>query len=132
MRSTSCRASRRAFTLVEVLATLVFVGIVLPVAMRGITVALQASSHARHKVEAAQLASQKINELLVVRDASAFNGSGDFGDEWPEYRWDSTGQVGDWNTYTVTVNVHWTEQGQERSLPLTTLIYPDSETGGGT
>ena len=123
---------RRGFTLVEVLATLVLIGIVLPVAMRGLTVALQATANSRNRVEAAQLASAKINELLVGRDVATFNASGDFGEEWPEYRWDSTGQAGEWNLYTVTVNVHWTERGQDRSLPLTTWIYPDFTSGGGT
>lgn len=128
------RPGIRGFTLVEVLATLVFIGIVLPVAMRGITVTLQATANARHKVEAAQLAEGKLNELLVIRDPASFNASGDFGIDWPEYRWDSRGQLTEMSVYEVTVNVYWTEQNQERSLPLTTFIYPEQtatqSTGG--
>ena len=41
------RIARRGFTLIEVLATLVLLGIVMPVAMRGVSLALAASSIAR-------------------------------------------------------------------------------------
>jgi general secretion pathway protein I len=120
-------------TLVEVLATLVLVGIVLPVAMHGITLSMQAASRARHTTEAGQLAEAKLNELLVLRDPTTLTGSGDFGEDWPEYRWTSAYLAADYNTYEVTVTVLWTERGQERSVALTTLIYPSSSTTiGGT
>ena len=44
--------SRRGFTLAEVLITLLFLAIVLPVAMRGVSLALAAASHAKHTREA--------------------------------------------------------------------------------
>ena len=123
--------SFRGFTLPEVLATLVIVGIVLPVAMRGITVSLQAAGEARHKVEAGQLAQQKLNELVLERtnDAS-FSGSGDFGDEWRGYTWESTGNTASLNTTAdveqIDVTVKWTAQGTERSVTLSTLVFPEA------
>ena len=59
-------ATRRGgFTLIEVLATMLLLGIVLPVAMRGVSVALSAAGTARHLSEAAVLAEAKLNELAT-------------------------------------------------------------------
>jgi prepilin-type N-terminal cleavage/methylation domain-containing protein len=129
------RATRSGFTLPEVLAALVFVGIVLPVVMRGISISMQASRSARHHVEAAQLAKQKIDEFLIVRDPSAFiSASGDFGTGWEEYNWTSAAQLGDDGVYDVLVSVQWTEQAREKSVSLSTMVYPSTtvttETGG--
>ena len=117
-------AKCRGFTLVEVLAALVLVGVVLPVAMRGITLSLRASALARHRLEAAELAQQKIAEHLVVRDASTFNDTGDFGAAWPEYRWASRGGVAGYGVYDLTVTVTWQDRDRERSVTLATLVYP--------
>jgi Tfp pilus assembly protein PilV len=108
----------------EVLATLVLVGVVLPVAMRGISMSLQASADARHRVEAAQLAQQKIAEHLVVRDASTFNTEGDFGPDWPEYRWQSRSAYADVGVYVVTVRVSWQRRAADRFIEVSTLVYP--------
>lgn len=117
----------KAFTLPEVLAALVFVGIVLPVVMHGLTVAMQVSSSARHRVEAAQLAKQKVDEFLVVRDPSSFiSATGDFGTGWGEYTWTSRAQLGEDGVYDVTVTVAWLEQSREKSFTLSTMIYPST------
>jgi len=44
---------RAGFTLVEVLATIMLLAIVLPVAMRGVTISTQTASTARRRTEAA-------------------------------------------------------------------------------
>jgi prepilin-type N-terminal cleavage/methylation domain-containing protein len=119
---------RRGFTLPEVLATMVLVGAILPASMRAITVAMQAQAHARHVLEASQLAQQKIAEFVAVRDASVFNTTGDFGEEWPGYAWQTRGGAADFGLYTVTVEVFWAERGQQRSVSAGTIIYPLSGT----
>ena len=57
MRKASNQGFRRqrAFTLVEVLATLVLVAIILPVAMKGISLAAATAGDAKRKMEAAAL-----------------------------------------------------------------------------
>lgn len=117
----------RGVTLMEVLATLVLVAIVLPVAMQGVTTSLRATSHARHQAEAARLAENKLNEFLVLRDPYGLTGNGDFGPAWPEYRWESRSVVREYNVYEVTVAVSWTERGEPRQVELTTLVYPPVE-----
>jgi len=120
------RSHRRGVTLVEVLATLVLVGIVLPITMQGFALSMQTASRARHSTEAAQLAEAKLNELLVGRDPTLCNGTGEFGPDWLEYRWESRGFASDFGTYEVSVTVFWTERAQERSVTLTTLMYPST------
>ena len=59
------RSGRAGFTLVEVLATLVLLGIVVPVAMRGVSVALAAAQTAKRTAEATSLAQSKLNEMIA-------------------------------------------------------------------
>ncbi|HUS57233.1 MAG TPA: prepilin-type N-terminal cleavage/methylation domain-containing protein [Planctomycetota bacterium] len=119
------RHSRRraAFTLVEVLAALVLAAIVLPVAMRGISLATMAASNAKHQMEAASLAEAKLAELGVSGNWQMSNLAGDCGRDWAEYRW--AGELSDWGDNTLrqlTVSVYWTARGSERAVSLTTLV----------
>jgi prepilin-type N-terminal cleavage/methylation domain-containing protein len=123
----------RGFTLIEVLATLVLLGIVMPVAMRGVSLALAASSTARRTAEAASLAEMKLNELIVDGSWRTGNAGGDFADQnLPDYRWTCENAARDYGTNEVIVHVTWTQRGQERSMSLATLVYPDAYLGGTT
>src|SRR5688500_7535196 len=66
----SPRRHHRGFTLAEVLATLVLVGLVLPAVMKGISLALAASDDARRRVEAVGLAENKLTELTADMSTS--------------------------------------------------------------
>ena len=52
-----------AFTLVEVLATVLLISIVIPVAMKGITLSTRLASHSKRQIQAVYLA--KRNERIV-------------------------------------------------------------------
>ena len=117
---------RRGVTLMEVLATLLMVAIVLPAVMQSVTFAMQAGARARHRTEAAALAEMKLNEMLAARNTSVSSGSGDFGVDYPDYRWETSAVSEDLGLYEISVIIRWTEQGQERSYQLTSLMYPDS------
>src|SRR5689334_555698 len=86
-RRSVLRGVRPAFTLVEVLATVVLMGIVLPVAMRGISIALAAASNSRHVAEASALADSQLNQLVAEGINNIGDSSGDFSPDHPEYRW---------------------------------------------
>jgi prepilin-type N-terminal cleavage/methylation domain-containing protein len=127
------RGARAGFTLVEVLATLALIGIVIPVSMRGVTLALNAASHAKHQAAAATLAESKLSELIAQGDWSFGAGSGDFGTDWPGYQWACTTANPDPNVNVteVTVTVTWTERGQRRDVGVATFVYAGAGTTTG-
>ncbi len=122
-RSGGGTQGKAGFTLVEVLATLVLVAIILPVAMEGISLALAATDHARRQTEACALAESKLAELVATGDWQGANLVGEAEDAWPGYRW--TAEVDDWEDATMrllTVRVHWAARGHERELAMSTLV----------
>ena len=105
--------SLRAFTLVEVLATMVLLAVALPVAMQGVSLALRAVDIARERTESASLAEMKMQELLVTEGWRESDSSGDFGPERPEYKWEA--EVVPWedpSLQMLTVQVEWTSRGK--------------------
>jgi type II secretory pathway pseudopilin PulG len=117
---------------VEVLAALVLIGVVLPIAMRGITLSMAAAAHARHLSEAGALAESKLKEMQLSGDTSTFAGTGDFGVDWPEYRWEASSVTRDNGCYEVTIRISWKERQAELSTDLSTLIYPSATSSTGT
>lgn len=129
----SIRKSRRGFTLLEVLATLVLIGIILPAVMHGISLATIAAGEAKHKVEAASLAQSKLAELIA--DFQTLNqtgaSSGSFPD-FPGYNWTSAIEMRDTNLSQVSVRVSWFSRGQERYVDLASMIYTADSSSTGT
>ena len=128
MKALRRRDPRRAFTLVEVLASLALVAIILPVVMKGISLATMMAGTAKHRVEAASLAEAKLAELLATDGWQNGNLAGDFGSDRPDYRW--TAEAQDWEGIALQqldVHVTWTMRGKERSFTLTTLAYAGNE-----
>jgi general secretion pathway protein I len=123
-------ATRSAFTLVEVLATLVLIGIVIPVAMQGVSVAMSAASNARRTAEAATLAEAKLNQLVVTGEWQFAGQSGDFGAQWPGYKWTAQTTQHDFGVTEIALRVNWQERGRERYLTVSTLAATFDDTGG--
>lgn len=117
-------SSPRAFTLIEVLAVLVLVAIVLPIAMKGVTLSMQTAARARQLTEAGQLASNKLNELVILKDPALFDSTGDFA-ESDEYRWASHSVARSTGLYEVSVRVAFVAQGLEQTVTISTLAAPD-------
>ncbi len=115
---------RVGFTLPEVLATLVLVGLVLPVVMQGISLSMRASSDAGRRTEAASLAETKLAELALMGDTIR-EMSGDFGPDFPGYRWTRDEASADDGMVEVTVHVQWETRGEPRVLSLSTWRSPD-------
>jgi prepilin-type N-terminal cleavage/methylation domain-containing protein len=116
-------SGRRAFTLVEVLASLALVAIILPVAMKGISTALHVASLAKQRSVAGSLAYMKLAEMVATGDLEEALAQGDFPDD-PDYTW--TAEIVEWDGITVEkleVSVLWTSRGQERAVTLDTLVY---------
>ena len=70
MKSAALTNKRQGFTLAEVLAALLFMAIVVPVAMEGLHIASLAGAVAQRKSEAARIAQRVLNESLVTTNWS--------------------------------------------------------------
>ena len=136
---------RAGFTLVEILASLLFLAIAVPAIVGALGVASRASEVAERSSVAGNLAENKLNELLVG-DAwqNAAQPAGDCGGDFLNYRWQMATQA--WagntadtgttsasaagaNTLTeLSVEVFYPVQGSERSVRLTTLVGTASTT----
>lgn len=131
--ATSSRSRRRGgFTLIEVLATLMLVAIVLPVVMKGAALATGAASTAKRRNEAAGLAEEKLAEIIATDQWQGSSLSGDFGSDWPDYRWQATVQSWPQDTsgaglQQVDLRVFWTSRDRPDSLTLSTLTYAQTQ-----
>ena len=116
------------FTFIELLATIVLIGIIMPVAMRSIGLCTRLGGQSRRKIEAASLAQTKLTELTSSQDWQTGEKRGDFGTDWPGYQW--TLAVSNWTDSVVSqldLTVTWQSQGQQRSLTFSTLVYPEDD-----
>jgi len=99
------------FTLAEVLAALLFMAIVVPVAMQGLHIASLAGAVAQRKGEAARIAQKVINESLITTNWSQTLRS----DPWNQ----DPGQ----NTMRqLSVEVFFTAQTRDYSVKMSTLV----------
>ncbi len=122
------RGSRGGFTLVEVLAAMLLIGIVMPAVMQGVTAATRAGSSARHRSEAALLAGSKLSELTLTGQWDGGVLAGDCGPDWPGYKWAAavTAWAGDTQgigLQQLDVTVTWTDAGRPTSATVTGLVY---------
>lgn len=125
--------------MLEVLATAAIMAIVLPIAMYGISLCMHTASNARHESEAATLADGKLQELAALAQlpqASSGNTAGDFGDDFPGYKWQCTTTQMDLNMEQLDVRVTWVARNQEHGVDVSTWVYlasaaATSTTGAG-
>lgn len=114
---------RAGFTLVEVLAAMAFLGIVMPVVISALFVSSRAAVVAERSTIAMQLGENKLNEMMLGGAWTSESGRGDFGDQWPGYRWEMSKAAWETSTMTeLTLDVFYKVQGAERDLQLTTLV----------
>jgi prepilin-type N-terminal cleavage/methylation domain-containing protein len=114
---------RRAFTFIEILATIALLAIVLPSVMAGISISLTAGGLARQQAQASSLANGKMMELAVAGQWEHAILSGDFSPDQPDFRW--TAQVADWDGTALRqldVTVSWSHRGKDRSVTVSTLV----------
>lgn len=115
--------TRLAFTFAEVLAAMVFLAILVPVVIEGLTLANRAAIVAERTAIAAQLGENRLNELMFNRLWASAPVRGDFGSEWPGYRYEL--KRGNWpmdRMVELTVHVTFEVQGRQHEVQLTTLV----------
>jgi type II secretory pathway pseudopilin PulG len=112
-----------AFTLAEVLAALVFMAIVIPVALQGLQIASRAGTVAERKREAARVAERVLNESIVATNYVQAVSSGTVLEAEREYRW--TLRTEAWTESAMqilSVEVTFPVQGQDYTVPMSTLV----------
>jgi hypothetical protein len=109
--------------LAEVLAALLFMAIVIPVALEGLRIASLAGQVGERKASAARVAELVLNELAVTGSAPGGNDSGSTIEGPHEYQWtvESAAWVEDNALQETTVRVVYFVQGREYEVTVTTL-----------
>ena len=116
------RQSAAGFTLAEVLAALLFMAIVIPVALQGLHVASLAGEVAQRKGDAARVAERILNENLITTNLSQASQTGTLVEGPREYRWTLRNE--NWNQdamQVLSVEVVYVVQGRDYSVRLSTL-----------
>jgi type II secretory pathway pseudopilin PulG len=131
-RSISCaRRATAGFTLAEVLAALVFMAILIPVALEGLSIASRAGEVAARKGDAALVGERILNESLVTTNWNQTIQSGTLRQGFRDFRW--TLRNDPWNAdlnqsamRLLTVEVKFAAQGKDYSVHLSTLANSPS------
>lgn len=116
----------RGFTLIEVLAALLLMAIVIPVAMQATSIASRAGMMGQRKAAAMRIADRMLNELIVTGEAKqSSSSSGTVAEGDASYSWtlQSTSWTEDAMTQ-LTVSVSFSVQGSQHSVSASTLIDP--------
>ena len=116
------RRGQGGFTLAEVLAALVFMAIVIPVAVQALRVANLAGQVAQRKAEAARVAERILNESLVTTNWNKTGQSGLLSEGTHEFRWTLRNAPWQDPLRAVSVQVTFNAQGQNYDVRLSTLV----------
>jgi type II secretory pathway pseudopilin PulG len=128
--ATNCKraAARRgvqAFTLVEVLAALLFLAIVIPTAIEALHMATLSGEVAVRKSAAARVADRVLNESIVMTNWVNGGQNGTITEGAVDYRWTLTSQTWPQDAMQLlTAEVKYSAQGKDYSVKLSTLASP--------
>lgn len=128
LKRTGCRScagkhTAGGFTLVEVLAALVFMAIVIPVAMQGLRIANLSGQVAERKGAAAQLADRLLNEMIVTSQWKESVQRGTVVEGPYQYRWQLRNEPWDKEAIRlVSIEVTFAVQGRDYDVRLSTLL----------
>jgi hypothetical protein len=119
---------RRAFTLAEMLAALLFLAIVIPTAVEALHVASLAGEVAVRKGEAVRVADRVLNESLVTTNWSSGMQSGTISEGILDFKWKLTSTA--WpadSMQLLTAEVTYSAQGKDYSVKLSTLANAQTQ-----
>jgi len=124
--------STGAFTFVEVLAAMLFVAIVIPVAIQGVRLAGEAGSLAERKATALQIGESLLQELVATDQWQSTSQSGTFEEPWDQYQWRFesvawTEAPSSSNMQMLTVHVTFPIRQQPFEISMSTLVTQSSE-----
>lgn len=115
------------FTLVEVLAALLFLAIVIPTAVQALHVATLTGEVAARKSAAARVADRVLNESIVMTNWSSGKQNGTVSEGPVDYRWELTSQTWPQDAMQLlTVEVKYQAQARDFSVKMSTLANPQT------
>lgn len=107
---------------------MLFVAIVIPVAIHGLVVANRAGVVADRTRVASQLAESLLTEFSITDGWRDADNAGDFGQDWPGYRWVFGDEAwGEDTMRLISIAVVFTVQDREYSVRLSTLVDDTEE-----
>src|SRR6266446_3903994 len=124
-------SNHSGFTLAEVLAALVFMAILIPVALEGLSIASRAGEVAARKSEAALVAERILNENVVTTNWNTTVQNGTVRQGIRDFRWTLRNDPWDKDPNQtamrlLSVEVTFPAQGRDHSVRMSTLV--DSST----
>ena len=121
------RKNESGFTLAEVLAALLFMAIVIPVAVEGLHIASRAGAVAQRKGEAARVAQRLLTESLVTTNWNQSVQSGTVIEGRRSFTWSLHNEM--WTQdpnqsglSQLSVEVHFTAQNRDYAVRMSTLV----------
>jgi len=122
-----------AFTLAEVLAAMMFMAIVIPVALEALHIASVSGEVAVRKTEAARIADRILNENIVTTNWNQ-SASGTITENGREFRWTLRNEY--WSPDSalqlLTAEVEFTTRGRTCSVRVNTLANSQATSGIAT
>ncbi len=109
----------------EVLAALLLMAIIIPVALQGMQIASRAGTLGQRKAAAMRVAERVLNELIVTDGLAQSSGSGTANEGDQSYAW--TMQTETWPEdamNVVTVRVVFNVQGNDYNVSLSSIYDP--------
>lgn len=117
------KAARAAFTLMEVLAALLFMAIVIPVAVEGVRIASLAGEVAQRKKIAARIGESALDEMRSSTQLQTAGGSGQVQEGPVTYQYKIQTQIWPEDAMRLaTVDVTFSVQGKNYDVQLSTLL----------
>jgi type II secretory pathway pseudopilin PulG len=110
-KSSNSQTANGGFTLAEVLAALLFMAIVIPVAVQALLIAGRAGEVAQRKGEAARVAERILNESIITTNWIQSSQSGTIEEGIHEFKWVLRNDIWDQGTTNV-INTSSSASGQ--------------------
>lgn len=125
-----CKTTRRraGFTFAEILAAMLFLGLVIPVAMQAVRIASDAGTMASRRSIATRLGDARLTELAITDEWRTGTQAGQFDQPYQDYRWEIRSE--NWTELgmmQLSMVVTFKVRQRDAQVILTTLV-PETQT----
>ncbi len=122
------RRGEAAFTFAEILAAMLFMAIVIPVAMQGLRIASDAGTLAVRKEMATQLGESMLNEVAITDEWRSGTQAGSFQSPYQDYQWELSNEP--WletGMLQLSIKVTFMLRNKEFDIWFSTLVLEEQE-----